>query len=60
MSAVEPVGRLHVDQLRQALQSYDGCAEVAQRWGGLLADTFDRGGGCWLRVTVAAPHKRSI
>ncbi len=44
MSAVEPVGRLHVDQLRQALQSYDGCAEVAQRWGGLLADTFDRGG----------------
>ncbi len=44
MSSPTPAGRHHLDQLREAVQSFDACAELAHRWGGLLAATFERGG----------------
>jgi D-sedoheptulose 7-phosphate isomerase len=44
MMSPTPAGRHHLHQLRQALQSFDACADVAHRWGGLLAATFERGG----------------
>ncbi|MEJ7742687.1 MAG: SIS domain-containing protein [Nocardioidaceae bacterium] len=44
MTSPTPGGRHHLHQLRQAMASFDGCADVAHRWGGLLAETFDRGG----------------
>lgn len=44
MTSPTPGGRHHLHQLRLALELFDGCADVAHRWGGLLAETFDRGG----------------
>jgi D-sedoheptulose 7-phosphate isomerase len=44
MTSPTPAGRHHLDRLRSAAASFDACADLAHRWGGLLAATFERGG----------------